>query len=115
MPEDPSPSAPSSAFPAVLPDDPLVLLSRWFDDAVAAGVHEPEAMALATASADGAPSVRYVLFRGLSEGGLRFFTNLDSRKGAELAANPRAAVAFWWQPLGRQLRVEGRIQRLGPA
>jgi pyridoxamine 5'-phosphate oxidase len=115
MPEDAPLSAPAPAFPAVLPDDPLALLSRWFDDAVAAGALEPEAMALATAGADGAPSVRYVLFRGLGEGGLRFFTNLESRKADELAANPRAAVAFWWQPLGRQVRVEGRIQRLGPA
>jgi pyridoxamine 5'-phosphate oxidase len=69
-------------------------------------------MALASAGRDGAPSVRFVLFRGLSEGGLRFFTNLDSRKGGELAADPRAALVFWWQPLGRQVRFEGRVERL---
>jgi len=96
-------------------DDPLILFQRWFDDAVAAGVREADAMALATAGRDGAPSVRFVLFRGLSEGGLRFFTNLGSRKGDELAANPRASVVFWWQPLGRQLRIEGKIERLSAA
>jgi pyridoxamine 5'-phosphate oxidase len=93
-------------------DNPLTLFQRWFDDAVAARVPEADAMALATATRDGAPSVRYVLFRGMSEGGLRFFTNLGSRKGDELAANPRAAVAFWWQALGRQVRIEGVIERL---
>jgi pyridoxamine 5'-phosphate oxidase len=96
-------------------DDPLTLFQRWIDDAVAAGVPEADAMALATASRDGAPSVRFVLFRGLSEGGLRFFTNLGSRKGDELTANPRASVVFWWQPLGRQVRIEGRIERLSAA
>ena len=93
-------------------DDPLIQFQRWFDDAVAAGVPEADAMALATAGRDGAPSVRFVLFRGLSEGGLRFFTNLDSRKGGELGADPRAALVFWWQPLGRQVRIEGRVERL---
>ena len=96
-------------------DDPLILFQRWIDDAVAAGVPEADAMALATASRDGVPSVRFVLFRGLSEGGLRFFTNLGSRKGDELTANPRASVVFWWQPLGRQVRLEGKIERLSAA
>ncbi len=108
--------APSSSPPsAPVPDDPLILFQRWIDDAVAAGVPEADAMALATASRDGAPSVRFVLFRGLSEGGLRFFTNLGSRKGDELSANPRAAAVFWWQPLGRQVRIEGKIERLSAA
>ena len=108
--------APSSSPPSPpVPDDPLILFQRWIDDAVAAGVPEADAMALATASRDGAPSVRFVLFRGLSEGGLRFFTNLGSRKGDELAANPRASVVFWWQPLGRQVRIEGKIERLSAA
>lgn len=104
-----------SASPPPPPDsdNPLMLFQRWFDDAVAAGVPEADAMALATATRDGAPSVRFVLFRGMSEGGLRFFTNLGSRKGDELAGNPRAAVVFWWQPLGRQVRIEGTIERLG--
>ena len=111
-----SASAPSSSPPSPpVSDDPLILFQRWIDDAVAAGVPEADAMALATASRDGAPSVRFVLFRGLSEGGLRFFTNLGSRKGDELAANPRASVVFWWQPLGRQVRIEGKIERLSAA
>jgi pyridoxamine 5'-phosphate oxidase len=95
--------------------NPLFLFSRWFDEAVAAGVPEPEAMALATATADGRPSVRFVLFRGLTGGGLRFFTNLESRKATELLDNPRAAVVFHWAPLGRQVRLEGRVERLNRA
>jgi len=92
--------------------DPVAELWRWYEEAVAAGEPEPEAMALATATPDGRPSVRYVLLRGASGGGLRFFTNYDSRKGDELAANPRAAVAFLWRKLGRQARAEGHIERL---
>ena len=76
-------SPPESASP-----DPLALFRGWFDDAVAAGVAEPEIMALATATPDGQPSVRYVLYRGVSGDGIRFFTNLESRKGEELAAQP---------------------------
>ena len=105
----------SASAPPSTSDDPLTLFQRWFDDAVAARVPEADAMALATATRDGAPSVRFVLFRGLSGGGLRFFTNLASRKGDELAGNPRAAVVFWWQPLGRQVRIEGTIERLDAA
>lgn len=92
--------------------NPLFLFSRWYDEAVAAGVPEPETMALATATPDGRPSVRFVLFRGLTGGGLRFFTNLESRKASELLSNPRAAVVFHWAPLGRQVRLEGRVERL---
>jgi pyridoxamine 5'-phosphate oxidase len=95
--------------------DPLELFVRWFDEARAAGLEEPEAMALATATPDGRPSVRLVLYRGMSEGGLRFFTNLGSRKAAELAANPRAATVFHFGPLGRQVRFEGEVQRLTAA
>lgn len=96
-------------------EDPLTLFARWFADAQAAGIDEPEAMALATSTPDGHPSVRFVLFRGTSGGGIRFFTNLESRKGQELAANPAAAVVFHWAPLGRQVRLEGRVERLGAA
>jgi pyridoxamine 5'-phosphate oxidase len=103
------PSDPASAT------SPLPLFLRWFDDAVAAGVVQPEAMALATASAEGRPSARIVLYRGVSDGGIRFFTNRQSRKGDELAANPQAAIVFYWEPLGRQVRFEGRIEVLGPA
>ena len=84
----------------------------WYDEAVAAGVVEPDAMALATADASGRPSVRMVLVKGIDERGIRFFTNYESRKGRDLAANPRAAVAIHWQPLGRQIRMEGPVERL---
>jgi pyridoxamine 5'-phosphate oxidase len=95
--------------------DPLVLFERWYQEAVRAGLTEPDAMALATATPDGRPSVRFVLYRGLSGGGLRFFTNFGSRKGGELQANPRAAAVFYWDVLGRQVRVEGRVERLDDA
>ena len=95
------------------PDSPLHLVREWYAEAVAAGLPEPGAMALATAPPDGRPSVRFVLLKGVDEGGVRFFTNYESRKGRELAANPRAAVALHWQPLARQLRVEGTVEELG--
>ncbi|HEX4871643.1 MAG TPA: pyridoxamine 5'-phosphate oxidase [Nevskiaceae bacterium] len=98
--------------PDQLLPDPMAQLARWIDDARAAGMIEPGAMALATASADGAPSARMVLFKGFSEGCPRFFTHYGSRKGLELRDNPRAALLFWWDQLERQLRLEGRIERL---
>jgi pyridoxamine 5'-phosphate oxidase len=91
---------------------PLQRVKAWYEEAVAAGVVEPEIMALATADPDGRPSVRMVLLKGIDERGIRFFTNYESRKGRELAANPRAAVAIHWQPLGRQVRMEGPVERL---
>ena len=72
----------------------------------------PEAMALATATPDGRPSVRMVLLKDAGERGFDFYTNYDSRKGGELDANPRAALLFHWQPLGRQVRVEGQVARI---
>ena len=92
--------------------EPLEEVRRWYEEAVAAGVPEPEAMALATASPDGMPSVRIVLLKGIDERGLEFFTNYASRKGRELEANPRAAVTLYWQPLARAVRAEGAVQRL---
>ena len=94
---------------------PLARAAAWIEDARAAGAIEPDAMALATSSAVGAPSVRVVLCRGIDEHGLRFFTNYESRKGVEIAENPRAAAAFHWPALGRQLRVEGGVERLPEA
>jgi pyridoxamine 5'-phosphate oxidase len=107
----------SSADPPADTLDPLALFRTWFDEATAAGVVEPEIMALATATPDGRPSVRYVLFRGISGGGIRFFTNLESRKGRELGSNPQAAAVFFWNaPDGRQqIRFEGAIERLSAA
>ena len=87
--------------------DPVRQFAAWFADAGAAGVRAPEAVAVATASADGAPSVRMVLMKHFDERGFVFFTNHDSRKGRELTANPRAALLFHWEALGRQVRIEG--------
>jgi pyridoxamine 5'-phosphate oxidase len=94
--------------------DPLRQFERWLADAEAAGIRAPEATALATATADGRPSVRMVLLKGADRRGFSFFTGYGSRKGRELAANPRAALLFSWDALGRQVRVEGRVERLPP-
>jgi pyridoxamine 5'-phosphate oxidase len=93
-----------------LDDDPVRQFASWFRDAGVAGVREPEAAALATASADGAPSVRMVLVKGFDESGFVFFSSYASRKGRELAANPQAALLFHWDPLGRQVRIEGAVE-----
>jgi pyridoxamine 5'-phosphate oxidase len=95
--------------------DPVALFGRWLAEAVEAGVHEPNAMALATASPDGRPSLRIVLLKGLDERGLVFFSGYDSRKGYELAANPWAAATMLWHPLQRQVRVEGPVTRITDA
>ena len=92
--------------------DPLEQFRHWYEQAVAAGLPEPEAMALATATPEGAPSVRFVLLKGIDARGVEFFTNYESRKGRELAANPRGALAILWKPLQRQVRVEGPVERL---
>jgi pyridoxamine 5'-phosphate oxidase len=95
-----------------LSDDPIALFRAWFEEARAAGVEVPEAMALATADADGRPSARMLLLKGADERGFTFFTGYESRKGRELAENPRAALVFYWPPLGRQVRVEGTVRKL---
>ena len=94
--------------------DPLAQFSAWYEHAVAAGLPEPEAMALATSTADGAPSVRFVLLKGIDSAGVEFFTNYESRKARELAENPRAALAILWKPLQRQVRLEGAVEVLTP-
>lgn len=91
--------------------DPIVRFAAWFGEAEAAGIAAPEAAALATASSDGAPSVRMVLVKGFDARGFVVYSNYASRKGIELAENPRAALMFHWEPLGRQVRVEGPVQR----
>jgi pyridoxamine 5'-phosphate oxidase len=93
---------------------PLAMFEEWYAAAEAAGMPEPESVVLATATPDGRPSARVVLFRGLSEGGFRFFTNYDSRKGRELELNPRAALCFYWKALYRQVRIEGLVEKLAP-
>jgi pyridoxamine 5'-phosphate oxidase len=94
---------------------PLELVAEWYGEAVANGLPEPSAMALATATPDGTPSVRFVLMKGVDDSGVQFFTNYESRKGRELAQNPRAALAMFWQPLQRQVRLEGRVEVLEAA
>jgi pyridoxamine 5'-phosphate oxidase len=91
---------------------PLALFKEWYRDAERAGTKLPEAMALATSTRTGGPSVRMVLMRGVSRRGFEFFTNYNSRKAVELAANPRAAMVFHWPLLERQVRIEGRIHKL---
>jgi pyridoxamine 5'-phosphate oxidase len=93
--------------------DPIELFKKWYEAAEEAGIYLPEATALATADAAGAPAVRMVLLKGVDAAGFTFFTNYDSRKGAELAANPRAALVFHWAILERQVRIEGEVARLG--
>src|SRR3954469_5762855 len=95
-----------------LAGDPLEQFRRWYADAEGAGLRAPQALALATAGADGAPSVRMVLLKGADERGFVFFTGYGSRKGGELEANPRAALLFHWDALGRQVRVEGHVERV---
>src|ERR687887_2338342 len=94
--------------------DPVAEFRRWLEEARHAGVAVPEAMTLATADADGRPSARMLLLKGVDERGFSFFTGYRSRKGQELEANPRGALVFYWQPLGRQVRVEGMVRRLPP-
>jgi len=91
--------------------DPVTQLEAWFADALSAGVPLPEAAALATATPDGAPSVRIVLVKRREAGGFVFHSNYESRKARELAANPRGALVFYWEALGRQVRVEGPVAR----
>jgi pyridoxamine 5'-phosphate oxidase len=95
-----------------LDPDPLRQFKRWFDDARGTALPAPEAMALATATPKGRPSVRMVLLKSADERGFTFHTNYESRKGDELTANPHAALLFHWQPLGRQVRVEGCVERV---
>ena len=101
-----------SSFPADLPEEPVDLFAAWFADAVAAGLPEPNAMILAPASPEAEPSARIVLLKGYGTDGFRFFTNHTSRKGRDLAANPRAALVLPWHALHRQVRVSGAVHRL---
>jgi pyridoxamine 5'-phosphate oxidase len=91
--------------------DPLSEFAAWYGEAEAAGLRLPEAVALATASPDGAPSLRMVLLKGFDENGFVFFSNYMSAKGRELAVNPRAALLFYWDSLGRQVRITGPVAR----
>jgi pyridoxamine 5'-phosphate oxidase len=92
--------------------DPFTMFQRWYHDAVAGALYEPNAMVVSSVSADGRPSSRLVLLKGFTPSGWVFFTNIGSRKGVELAANPHVALLFPWHPLERQVRVEGRAAQL---
>jgi pyridoxamine 5'-phosphate oxidase len=92
--------------------DPIAQFQRWFDDAVATRLIEPNAMTVATVGADGRPSARVVLLKSFDAGGFTFFTNYESQKGAALAANPVVALAFYWPELERQVRIEGVAARV---
>jgi pyridoxamine 5'-phosphate oxidase len=93
--------------------DPLKLFRRWLDEAIASGIHLPEAMTLATATAEGKPSARLVLLKGADKRGFVFYTNYNSMKARELDSNPQAALVFYWPQLERQVRVEGEVERTG--
>lgn len=92
--------------------DLLALFDAWFDEAVRAGLPQPDALALATVGLDGRPAVRMVLLKGFGPDGLVFYTNYHSRKGRELAANPQAAACLWWAALDRQVRISGVVEQL---
>ena len=92
--------------------DPIEQFRRWFDEALAAGFYEPNAMTLATATRDGRPSARVVLLKGFDERGFVFYTNYGGRKGRDLEENPCCALVFYWGELERQVRIEGRAYRV---
>jgi pyridoxamine 5'-phosphate oxidase len=92
--------------------DPLTLFHRWLNEAITSGIHLPEAMTLATATSDGTPSARLVLLKQADEHGFVFFTNYNSRKSLELDSNPQAALVFYWPHFERQVRVEGKVERI---
>jgi pyridoxamine 5'-phosphate oxidase len=96
-------------------DDPFALFAAWFAEAKASEPNDPEAMALATADANGLPSVRMVLLKGQGPDGFVFYTNEESVKGRQLADNPQAALLFHWKSLRRQVRIEGRVERVAEA
>jgi len=100
---------------ADLAADPFTQFQHWFDEALRAEISTPNAMTLATAAADGSPSARIVLLKGIDHNGFVFYTNYQSRKGRELAANPRAALVFHWTDLEREVRVEGMVERVSAA
>ncbi|HEX5164657.1 MAG TPA: pyridoxamine 5'-phosphate oxidase, partial [Thermomicrobiales bacterium] len=97
---------------ADLDPNPFGQFERWFRQAMDAHVLETNAMTLATATRDGIPSARVVLLKGMDDEGFVFFTNYESRKGAELTENPRAALLFYWAELTRQIRIEGDVSRV---
>ena len=94
--------------------DPMEMFARWLEEAIAAGIDEPNAMTLATATPEGKPSARVVLLKEMTRNGFTFFTNYRSRKGEELRLNPYAALMFDWHEMARQVRIEGAVEQLPP-
>lgn len=101
--------------PAACDPDPIVEVQRWIEQAIAAGVRAPNAMTLATVDERGRPAARIVLLKELDARGFTFFSNYDSRKGDDLRAHPHAALVLFWEPLHRQVRVEGAVERVAAA
>ncbi|GAB6853928.1 pyridoxamine 5'-phosphate oxidase [Asaia astilbis] len=102
---------PETTLPLIpLDADPFALFTEWMEEAEAKEPNDPNAMAIATATASGVPSVRMILLKGVDERGFVFYTNLESRKGSELLANPHAALLFHWKSLRRQIRIEGPVE-----
>ncbi|MEI7897675.1 MAG: pyridoxamine 5'-phosphate oxidase [bacterium] len=102
----------SSLEEKTIDPDPFRQFSLWFEDAVKAGIDEPNAMVLSTSDREGNVSGRVVLLKGVEKGGFVFFTNYDSRKGKQLASNPKAALTFFWYGMERQIRIEGKATRI---
>jgi pyridoxamine 5'-phosphate oxidase len=95
--------------------DPFALFERWFGEALAAELPLPNAMTLATSTTQGAPDARVVLLKGVENGAFVFYTNYESRKGRQLAARPEACLVFFWGPLERQVRIDGRVEKVSAA
>lgn len=108
-------AAERALYEADVDASPFVTFRRWYDDAVDHGALQPDAMIVATATADARPSARAVLLRGVDDRGFCFFTNFESRKGREITGNPRAAIVFHWPEVLRQVRATGRVERVAPA
>jgi pyridoxamine 5'-phosphate oxidase len=115
MTKDPQPRVPGELLEASLDPDPIVQFQQWYQDTRDAGIPQADAMTLATAARDGTPSARIVLMKIVDDRGFTFFTNYRSRKGRELAENPRAALIFYWEALGRQVRIEGTAEKIPAA
>jgi len=98
-----------------IPTDPIALFSSWFDEALNAKIPEPNIMSLATVDADGRPSSRIMLLKGFDQNGFTWFNNYDSRKGQDLSKNSYASILFFWPELERQIRIEGRAERVSDA
>jgi pyridoxamine 5'-phosphate oxidase len=112
MSKDKQHSAHTGLLESSLAPDPIVQLQNWYREAVDAGIPQPDAMTLATATKEGKPSARIVLMKTMDARGISFFTNYQSRKGGELLENPRAALIFYWETLGRQVRIEGTVEKV---